>query len=251
MRWVEAHRHTKDNRMNNTESNQAERRKRILIVDDDPSIVHILARTLLDVAQLHFSVRGEDALSKLEAYTPDLMLIDVEMPDLSGYEVLERMRGNPRLMGTQVVMVSSHTEQTYRDQALALGAVDFFVKPFDRAFIRERVEQLLTFAEMETIELESNADGDFAFHSDLPPQATADFEATQIPRSASRTDAITSELFERMTAILEQAEYLRSQAHEQLAPGGRRAVSRIEEECAEVVQLLVTLSEGDEADGEG
>lgn len=237
--------------MNHAVSNQTERRKKILIVDDDPSIVHILARTLLDVAQLHFSVRGEDAMSKLEAYAPDLMLIDVEMPDLSGYEVLERMRGNPRLMGTQVVMVSSHTEQTYRDQALALGAVDFFVKPFDRAFIRERVEQLLTFAEMETIELESNAAGDFAFHTDLAPVAPRDFEATQTPQSASRMDTITSELFERMTAILEQAEYLRSQAHEQLAPGGRRAVSRIEEECAEVVQLLVTLSEGGEADGEG
>jgi len=236
--------------MNNAVSNQTERRKKILIVDDDPSIVHILARTLLDVAQLHFSVRGEDALSKLEAYAPDLMLIDVEMPDLSGYEVLERMRGNPRLMGTQVVMVSSHTEQTYRDQALALGAVDFFVKPFDRAFIRERVEQLLTYTEMETIELESNAEGDFAFHTDLPAAENADFEPTQIPRSASRTDAITSELFERMTAILEQAEYLRSQEHEHLAPGGRRAVGRIEEECAEVVQLLVTLSEGDEEGGE-
>ena len=237
--------------MNHTVSNHSERRKKILIVDDDPSIVHILARTLLDVAQLHFSVRGEDALSKLEAYAPDLMLIDVDMPDLSGYEVLERMRANPGLMGTQVVMISSHSGQTYRDQALALGAVDFFVKPFDRAFIRERVEQLLTFAEMETIELESNADGDFTFHTDLAPPEMPGFEATHTPHSVSRSDVITSELFERMTAILEQAEYLRTQAHDQMASGGRRAISRIEEECAEVVQLLVTLSEGDEADGEG
>ena len=236
--------------MQNAVSDQTERRRRILIVDDDPSIVHVLARTLLDLAQLHFSVRGEDALIKLEANTPDLMLIDIDMPDLSGYEVVERMRGNPKLMGTQVVMVSSHTEQSYRDQALALGAVDFFVKPFDRAFIRERVEHLLAFAEMETIELASNAEGDFAFHTDLAP-APPEFEATQIPQSANRTDAITSELFERMTAILEQAEYLRSHEHQQLAPGGRRAVSRIEEECAEVVQLLVTLSEGDEEDGAG
>lgn len=236
--------------MQNAVSDQTERRRKILIVDDDPSMVHVLARTLLDLAQLHFSVRGEDALTKLDTNTPDLMLIDIDMPDLSGYEVVERMRGNPRLMGTQVVMVSSHTEQSYRDQALALGAVDFFVKPFDRTFIRERVEHLLAFAEMETIELESNAEGDFAFHTDLAP-ASLEFEATQIPQPASRTDAITSELFERMTAILEQAEYLRSQEHEHLAPGGRRAVSRIEEECAEVVQLLVTLSEGDEEDGAG
>lgn len=235
--------------MQNDVSDQTKRRQRILIVDDDPGVVHALARTLLDLAQLHFSVRGEDALLKLETNTPDLMLIDIDMPDLSGYEVVERMRGNPRLMGTQVVMVSSHTEQSYRDQALALGAVDFFVKPFDRAFIRERVEQLLAFAEMETIELASNAEGDFAFHTDQTPAAPPEFEATQIPPSANRTDAITSELFERMTAILEQAEYLRSQGLEHLAKGGLRAVSRIEEECAEVVQLLVTLSEGEEEDG--
>ena len=230
------------------QSDQAERRRRILIVDDDPSMVHILARTLLDVAQLHFSVRGEDALAKLETNTPDLMLIDIEMPDLSGYEVVDRMRGNPRLRGTQVVMVSSHTEQSYRDQALALGAVDFFVKPFNRAFIRERVEQLLASAEMESIELASTADGDFSFHTDLAPVSMPTFEPTQSPKTATRADAITSELFERMTAILEQAEHLRSHAHDKLAPADQHAISRIEEECAEVVQLLVTLSEGDEDD---
>lgn len=232
--------------MQDNEPDTGERRRKILIVDDDPSMVHILARTLLDVAQLHFSVRGEDALSKLDAYTPDLMLIDIEMPDLSGYQVVERMRNNPRLRGTQVVMVSSHTEAEYKEKALALGAVDFFIKPFNRTHIRERVEQLLNSADMETIELVSDADGDFAFQTDFVAPATPDFAATQAPRPASRADAITSELFERMTAILEQTETLRKNAREALTPGERHAISRIEEECAEVVQLLVTLSEGDD-----
>ncbi|MCU0763066.1 MAG: PleD family two-component system response regulator [Hydrogenophaga sp.] len=233
--------------MQNNEPDAGERRRKILIVDDDPSMVHILARTLLDVAQLHFSVRGEDALSKLEAYSPDLMLIDIEMPDLSGYEVVDRMRSNPRLRGTQVVMVSSHTGAEYKDKALALGAVDFFIKPFNRANVRERVEQLLASAEMETIELQSTADGDFAFHTDFMPPPLLEVQANPVARPTSRADAITSELFERMTAILEQAEALRKQAREALTPGEERAISRIEEECAEVVQLLVTLSEGDDA----
>ena len=231
--------------MQNPEPDASERRRRILIVDDDPSMVHILARTLLDVAQLHFSVRGEDALSKLDAYTPDLMLIDIEMPDLTGYQVVDRMRNNPKLRGTQVVMVSSHTEAEYREKALALGAVDFFIKPFNRSFIRERVEQLLANAEMETIELESTADGDFAFHTDLAlPEPS--LEPAVAPRTASKADAITSELFERMTAILEQTETLRKIAKDPLTAGENHAISRNEEECAEVVQLLVTLTEGDD-----
>lgn len=232
--------------MQTNEPDTGDRRRRILIVDDDPSMVHILARTLLDVAQLHFSVRGEDALSKLDAYTPDLMLIDIEMPDLTGYQVVDRMRNNPKLRATQVVMVSSHTEPEYREKALALGAVDFFIKPFNRTFIRERVEQLLANAEMETIELESNAEGDFAFHTDQVAPAEPTVEAALAPRTASKADAITSELFERMTAILEQTEYLRKNGRDALTSGERHAISRIEEECAEVVQLLVTLSEGEE-----
>lgn len=234
--------------MQNTEPDAGERRRRILIVDDDPSMVHILARTLLDVAQLHFSVRGEDALSKLEAYTPDLMLIDIEMPDLSGYQVVDRMRNNPKLRGTQVVMVSSHTESEYKEKALALGAVDFFIKPFNRSFIRERVEQLLASAEMETIEIASSGDGDFSFQTDAPPTVATELSVPVPSRAASKADAITSELFERMTAILEQTESLRKNAREALTPTERHAISRIEEECAEVVQLLVTLSESDEAE---
>ena len=57
--------------MNHPNPAHAEARRRILIVDDDPNMVHILARTLLDVAQLHFAVRGEDALRKLDQHLPE------------------------------------------------------------------------------------------------------------------------------------------------------------------------------------
>ena len=70
--------------MNPSTPNATPERRRVLIVDDDPTMVHVLARTLMDCAQLYFSVRGEDALKKLDAHQPDLMLIDVDMPDLNG-----------------------------------------------------------------------------------------------------------------------------------------------------------------------
>jgi CheY-like chemotaxis protein len=236
--------------MNHPSPAHAEQRRRILIVDDDPNMVHILARTLLDVAQLHFAVRGEDALKKLGQHEPDVMLIDVEMPDMNGYEVLERMRGNPRTRDTQVIMVTSHNDETYRKRAMSLGAVDFFVKPVNRAMIRERVEQLLNPSDIEAIELSLSPHGDFSFKTDqpaAPPASVAPAAPSSQSAQSIRSDAITSELFERMTAILEQTESIRSTARKDMSGMDMHRIARIEEECAEVVQLLVTLSDQSES----
>jgi len=257
-------------------------RRRVLIVDDDPSMVHVLARTLMDCAQLYFSVRGEDALKKLDAHAPDLMLIDVDMPDLSGYEVMQRMLQNPRTRHTQVIMVTSHTEESYRRRAMELGAVDFFHKPINRVEIRERVDQLIN-QQVETIELSFSDRGDFTSKTgvandgrgtsaDRSPRAAhqADFAPTDIleqfttplplletppvpvkrpgpllSRPAQDADQITSELFERMSAILEQTESIRHTDQKSLSPAVAHRIARIEEECAEVIQLLVTLSDGE------
>jgi len=211
-------------------------------------MVHILARTLLDMAQLHFAVRGEDALKKLDTHAPDVMLIDVDMPDLSGYEVIERMQRNPKCMATQVIMVTSHNDEAYRKRAMALGAVDFFVKPVNRNMMRERVEQLLNPSNMEAIELSLSPHGDFSFTTDHTVVTVAAGKPASAPASpqALRSDAITSELFERMTAILEQTESIRSTARKEMNPMDMHRIARIEEECAEVVQLLVTLSDAEQ-----
>lgn len=279
--------------MEHTSLEPTAERRRVLIVDDDPSMVHVLARTLMDCAQLYFSVRGEDALKKLDAHQPDLMLIDVDMPDLSGYEVMQRMQHNPRTRDTQVIMVTSHTEDSYRRRAMEFGAVDFFVKPINRDAIRERVDQLLN-DDVESIELSLSSQGDFtsktaqaaapktsqspglsrvevensfaetqifADFNDLPvskaavraaPAAPVDMLAPSAPERAAATptaqnatssDSITSELFERMSAILEQTESIRHTDQQGLSPEVSRRIGRIEEECAEVIQLLVTLSD--------
>lgn len=279
--------------MDHTTPDPAPERRRVLIVDDDPTMVHVLARTLMDCAQLYFSVRGEDALRKLDVHQPDLMLIDVDMPDLSGYEVMQRMQQNPRAGNTQVIMVTSHTEESYRRRAMQFGAVDFFVKPINREAIRERVEQLLN-QDVETIELSLTSQGDFTSKtaqgsahkaSPVPGQSRVEvengFAETQIfadftsqpahkaaapapspaptpaPASApvkatpaeavQSADSITSELFERMSAILEQTESIRHTEQKSLSPTVSHRIGRIEEECAEVIQLLVTLSEASPA----
>lgn len=231
--------------MNETTHSGAVQRSRVLIVDDDPNMVHVLARTLLDLAQLHFSVRGADALKKLEDHIPDVMLIDVDMPDLNGYEVMERMRQNPDLRNTRVIMVTSHNDESYRKRAMDLGAVDFFVKPINGPMVRKSVEHFLDPGDMEAIELSLSPHGEFSFKTDFATASKQSVSPAPIQQSpkALRSDAITSELFERMTAILQQTESIRNTSDQRLSPSELHNISRIEEECAEVVQLLVTLSD--------
>ncbi len=229
--------------------NPAPRRHKILIVDDDPGMVHLLARTLLDIAQLHFAVRGDDALTKLAQHQPDLLVIDAELPDLNGYEVIARMREKPALAKTKVVMVTSHNTSSYRQRAFDAGVLDFFTKPIDRDLIRLRLEQILSGEAMEYIELDERPlpvrKAAERAAAPAPAPAPAPVAApSAVPVAAATVDvhAITSELFERISAILLQAETLRERAPAGASSAELYPIQRIQEECAEVIQLLVTMS---------
>lgn len=219
----------------------APQRHKVLIVDDDPGMVHLLARTLLDFAQLHFAVRGDDALNKLAQHRPDLLVIDAELPDIDGYAVIDHLRATPALANTPVVMVTAHDDAEHRQRAFAAGVLDFFTKPIDRDLIRLRVQQILAGEAMEVIELDDRP---------LPVQraaASAVPVATAAPIAMAETPtidvhAVTSELFERMSAILSQAETLRELAPASASRDELYPIQRIQEECAEVIQLLVTIS---------
>jgi CheY-like chemotaxis protein len=236
-------------------TNPAPQRHKVLIVDDDPGMVHLLARTLLDMAQLHFAVRGDDALAKLAQHQPDLLVIDAELPDLDGYSVIARLRENPQLAHTAVVMVTSHDDASHRQRAFAAGVLDFFTKPIDRDLIRLRVQQILNGESMEVIELDERplpvqraaaaaapamvAPAPAATKPMAPVSAPAPLAT---PAAPIDVHAITSELFERMSAILSQAETLREHVRPDAAASEIYPIQRIQEECAEVIQLLVTIS---------
>lgn len=224
--------------------NPVPRRHKILIVDDDPGMVHLLARTLLDIAQLHFAVRGDDALTKLAQHQPDLLVIDAELPDLNGYEVIARMREKPALAHTKVVMVTSHNTSSYRQRAFEAGVLDFFTKPIDRDLIRLRLEQILNGEAMEYIELDERPLPlrKAAASAPAPAPAPAPTATPVAAAAAVDVNAITSELFERISAILLQAETLRERVPAGASAAELYPVQRIQEECAEVIQLLVTIS---------
>jgi len=115
----------------------------ILIVDDE-----LVSRYTVEVllAQegytLVFAESGEDALKKVVELIPDLMLLDVMMPGMDGFELCRRLRANPRLAELPIVMVTALDDRESRLRGIEAGADDFMSKPFDRAELRARVRTI-------------------------------------------------------------------------------------------------------------
>lgn len=115
----------------------------ILLVDDDPSAIQLLARILAGVSQLRFATNGEDALRLASELAPDLILLDAEMPGLSGFQVLERLKADKALADVPVIFVTSHLEPALEVLGFEMGAADFIVKPVSPPLVLARVKTQL------------------------------------------------------------------------------------------------------------
>lgn len=115
----------------------------ILIVDDDPGMVQALARVIRPLGRLRFATLGADALRLMGESPPDLVLLDAQMPGMSGFEVLEAIRHNPLLSDIPVIFVTSQAEATFEQTGLEKGAADFIAKPIRPAIVQARVRTQL------------------------------------------------------------------------------------------------------------
>jgi class 3 adenylate cyclase len=117
---------------------------KVLVVDDTPHNVKLLA-DLLGVKgyAVATAVNGEEALAKVASEKPDLVLLDVMMPGLSGYDVCQRLRANPETALLPVVLVTSLDPQQERVKGIEAGADDFLSKPINQAELFARVRSLL------------------------------------------------------------------------------------------------------------
>lgn len=115
----------------------------ILIVDDTETGREILEALLYSPAyQLAFACNGPEALTMAEELTPDLILLDVMMPGMDGFEVCRRLRANPRLAEIPIILVTALDDRQSRLQGIEAGADDFVTKPFDHAELRARVRTI-------------------------------------------------------------------------------------------------------------
>lgn len=113
--------------------------KRILIVDDDVTVLRLL-RSLLDEEYcLAEASTGESALAMLATFDPHLVMLDIMLPGIDGYEICRRIRCNPSGRGIQVAMVSAKSSRDEVLRAYSAGADDYIVKPFDGYELCSRV----------------------------------------------------------------------------------------------------------------
>ncbi|MDR2528697.1 MAG: response regulator [Synergistaceae bacterium] len=112
----------------------------VLIVDDDPTILRLLQEILRYDYKVYPAPSGEKALTFLERRVPDLILLDVEMPGMNGYEFIKKLKGDGRWSGIPVVFLTGQEERDKEELAFSLGAVDYILKPISVGIVLSRVK---------------------------------------------------------------------------------------------------------------
>lgn len=121
---------------------------KILLIDDDITTIGVLRQALGELGQLRFATSGGDALRLARDSVPDLVLLDVEMPGMSGFEVCAEMKRDPVLHDVPVIFITSHDGMDQELTGLALGAADFIAKPLRPALVIARARTQLTMKSM-------------------------------------------------------------------------------------------------------
>ena len=117
---------------------------KLLLVDDQPLNIQLLYRCFAGDYQVFMATSGEQALGLCASNPPDLILLDVVMPDMDGYAVCERLKADHALRHIPVIFVTAHTDPPQETHGLSLGAVDFIAKPVNPDVVRARVKTQLT-----------------------------------------------------------------------------------------------------------
>ncbi|MEE4254054.1 MAG: HD domain-containing phosphohydrolase [Desulfuromusa sp.] len=119
-------------------------KKQILIVDDTSSNIDTLIAVLGDEYDLRVAVDGETALQTLQSDNlPDLILLDIMMPGMDGYEVCSRLKSSSRTRGIGIIFLTALAESSEQEKGLNLGAEDYITKPFDPAIVKARIRTQL------------------------------------------------------------------------------------------------------------
>ncbi len=130
-----------DNYFNNNTMNN---NNCILIVDDEEHVRETLELLLAsEDYQLAFASDGQEAVKKAEELFPDLILLDIMMPVMNGYEVCEHLRANPKLAQVPIIMLTALDDRDSRLHGIKVGADDFLTKPVDRLELRARIRTIL------------------------------------------------------------------------------------------------------------
>ena len=115
----------------------------ILIVDDQTGNIALLSDILSDLGDIYFVTDSTQAYEKALQLQPDVILLDIEMPQLNGFEVCQQLKNSPLTCDISIIFISALTEAEFEFNSLSYGAVDFIARPFNREICRLRVQNHL------------------------------------------------------------------------------------------------------------
>jgi chemosensory pili system protein ChpA (sensor histidine kinase/response regulator) len=123
----------------------------VMVVDDSITMRKVTSRVLeRHEYEVSTAKDGLDALEKLhEARVPDLMLLDIEMPRMDGYELATQMKADPRLRGVPIIMITSRTGEKHRQRAFDIGVDRYLGKPYQEAELLAQIGEVLEQRAME------------------------------------------------------------------------------------------------------
>jgi len=119
-------------------------KQKVLLVDDVELNIDLLNDVLEDDYDVFFATCGADALITASEEHPDLILLDVMMPEMTGYEVCTTLKADPQLQAIPIVFISALNSSVDKAKGLACGAIDYIGKPFNVATIRSCVKQYIS-----------------------------------------------------------------------------------------------------------
>ncbi len=129
----------------------------VLIVDDEPINLHLLSNMLVKQGyEVHSVTRGVEALEVAQSNPPDIVLLDIYMPEMDGYEVCQRLKADERTRDIPVIFISALEETHDKVKAFGVGGVDYITKPFKLAEVLARVETHLALRELQKQLQETN-----------------------------------------------------------------------------------------------
>ena len=119
--------------------------KTILLVDDEEPILALMSATLGggDRYCLLFASNGDEAIKVCQDVKPDLLFLDIMMPDLDGYEVCRSLKQNPSTTDIKIIMLTAMAQEFDRHKAVEVGADEYMTKPLSPTMLLERVEEIL------------------------------------------------------------------------------------------------------------
>ncbi|NLE65748.1 MAG: response regulator [Elusimicrobia bacterium] len=119
--------------------------KKVLVVDDDQEMAHAIRRVLLNhkTFEVDLAFDGVTACEKAVEFQPDLVLLDVRMPGMDGFEVCSRLKNDPRTASAKVIVVSGALDMEAVAKLIGIGANDYITKPFRNEFLHMMIMRVL------------------------------------------------------------------------------------------------------------